>query len=77
MEVAEEWDIALVSHLSGELHICSTDTQEVTNSGEFKKNIFYFTLSFSLLCCLNRDGWKSITKPAALTSNTWHRIMSD
>lgn len=73
MEVAEELDIALVSHLSGELHICSTDTQEV--SGEFKKNIFYFTLSFSLLCCLNRDGWK--TKPAALTSNTWHRIMSD
>lgn len=73
MEVAEEWDISLVSHLSGELHICSTDTQEV--SGEFKKNIFYFTLSFSLLCCLNRDGWK--TKPAALTSNTWHRIMSD
>lgn len=75
MEVAEEWDISLVSHLSGELHICSTDTQEV--SGEFKKYIFYFTLSFSLLCCLNRDGWKSITKPAALTSNTWHRIMSD
>lgn len=56
MEVAEELDIALVSHLSGELHICSTDTQEVTNSGELKKNIFYFTLSFSLLCCLNRDG---------------------
>lgn len=73
MEVGKERGISLVSRLCWEVYMRSND--QAADNGVYFFNIFNFSLTFTLIVdwmmferCLNRDWWKSINKPVALTS---------
>lgn len=81
MVVVKEWDILLVSHPCFDLHKPGTE-HATTNLAELGTDwssgyflFFYFSCAFKLNADwrtskyrLKRDKWKSIYKPASLTS---------
>ena len=71
----EEWVISLLSHLCWELHMCSADLTRLVVTRRPLTTTSVFSLFFKLSACLNKVGWKSMSKPASwkLLCLKWRR----